>query len=64
MSSDLVVGMELVAEDSVAKWRKLLGPTNPQVAKKDAPQSIRALYGEQGVRNASHGSDALVSAQR
>lgn len=46
MSSDLVVGMELVAEDAIAKWRKLLGPTDPRVAKKDSPNSIRALFGQ------------------
>lgn len=45
MSSDLVVGLELVAEDSVAKWRKLLGPTDPKKAKVESPNSIRALYG-------------------
>ena len=33
MSSDLVVGLELVADDCVNKWRKLLGPTNPVNAK-------------------------------
>lgn len=46
MSSDLVVGMELVSEDSIAKWRKLLGPTDPKTARKESPQSIRALFGE------------------
>jgi nucleoside diphosphate kinase len=34
MSSDLVVGLELVADDCVSKWRRLLGPTSPAQAKK------------------------------
>ena len=33
ISSDLVVGLELFGEDSVSRWRKLLGPTSPSVAK-------------------------------
>jgi nucleoside diphosphate kinase len=28
MTSDYAVGMELVAQDAVNKWRKLIGPTN------------------------------------
>lgn len=34
MTSDVVVGMELVAADAVKKWRDLLGPTNTEVARK------------------------------
>lgn len=34
VSSDLVVGLELVADDCVGKWRRLLGPTSPAQAKK------------------------------
>ena len=58
MSSDFVVGMELVAENCVQKWRELIGPTNCHVARVEAPNSMRALYGTEGVRNACHGSDA------
>jgi nucleoside-diphosphate kinase len=50
--------MELVAEGAIAKWRKLIGPTNCQVAKQEAPNSLRALFGTEGVRNACHGSDS------
>lgn len=64
MSSDFVVALELVSENAVQKWRQLLGPTNCQVARADAPQSIRALFGTEGVRNAAHGSDSPGSAQR
>jgi nucleoside-diphosphate kinase len=33
IKSDLVVGMELVADSAVQKWRDLIGPTNSTVAK-------------------------------
>ncbi|EGR27800.1 nucleoside diphosphate kinase 7, putative [Ichthyophthirius multifiliis] len=64
ISSDLVVGLELVGDDSIKIWRNLLGPTNTQVAKQKNPQSIRAQYGTDGTKNACHGSDSHSSAFR
>jgi len=64
MCSDFIVGMELISENSIQKWRTLIGPTNCQVARIEAPNSIRALFGEEGVRNSVHGSDSPGSAQR
>ena len=64
MTSDVSVGMELVWENAIGHWRKVLGPTNYQVAKETAPGSIRALFGTDGTRNACHGSDSKPSAQR
>jgi len=64
MTSDLVVGLELIADDSISKWRKLIGPTNSNVAKKQAPSSIRARFGTDQTKNAVHGSDSLKSAHR
>lgn len=64
ISSDLVVGLELVADDCVGKWRRLLGPTSPAQAKKDSPSSIRAKFGTEGTHNAAHGSDSSTSAMR
>jgi nucleoside-diphosphate kinase len=61
ISSDFVVGLELIAENVISKWRTLIGPTNCQVARVDAPNSIRAQFGTSGVRNACHGSDASNS---
>jgi nucleoside-diphosphate kinase len=58
MSSDFVVGLELVAEDAIPKWRSLLGPTNSETARNQAPTSIRAQFGTDGTRNACHGSDS------
>lgn len=64
IKSGPVIGMELIGEDTIAKWRELIGPTNVATAKSSSPNSIRALYGTEGVRNAVHGSDAVESAKR
>lgn len=62
--SDFIVGMELVAGNCIKGWRDLIGPTNCQIARVEAPNSLRALYGQEGVRNACHGSDSTASAKR
>lgn len=64
MTSDYSVGMELIAQNAITKWRKFIGPTNSQKAREEAPKSLRALYGEDGTKNACHGSDAPTSAER
>lgn len=64
MCSDVCVGMELVDNGAITGWRQFIGPTNSEVAKKDAPGSIRALFGTDGQRNAVHGSDSTQSAER
>jgi nucleoside-diphosphate kinase len=33
MTSDLVVGLELIADNCVKKWRDLIGPTDVSKAK-------------------------------
>jgi hypothetical protein len=33
MTSDYAVGMELVAQDAIKKWRTFIGPTNSLKAK-------------------------------
>jgi nucleoside-diphosphate kinase len=64
MTSDLVIGMELISDNCVKKWRDFLGPTDVQKARQEAPNSIRAQFGEGGVKNAAHGSDSSASAAR
>ena len=64
MSSGLIVGMEQVAEGAIKKWRSQIGPTNSNVAREQAPNSIRAMFGTDGTMNACHGSDAIASAKR
>lgn len=64
MSSGTIVAMELVADNAISKWRRLIGPTNTFKAQQDAPGSLRALYGTDGTKNACHGSDSTSSAHR
>lgn len=61
ISSGEIVTMVLRGHDAVAKWRYLMGATNP--ANADAG-TIRALYGKSLDYNAAHGSDSLDSAKR
>jgi len=56
MQSDVVTGMELVKEDAVAGFRAVLGPTNSQEAKATDPNSLRAYFGADAMRNGIHGS--------
>jgi nucleoside-diphosphate kinase len=58
MSSGRIVAMELVAEDAIATWRALIGPTDSNTARATAPDSLRAAFGTDNTRNACHGSDA------
>jgi len=64
VTSDVVIGMELVGEGAIKGWRQFIGPTNTQTAKAEAPHSIRAIYGTDATKNAVHGSDALESSAR
>jgi nucleoside-diphosphate kinase len=59
MTEGPVVLMALEREDAIAKWREVMGATDP---KKAAPGTVRALYGTDIGRNASHGSDAPETA--
>ena len=37
MCSDVVVGLEIVGENAMAKVKRVVGPENPIFAKSDAP---------------------------
>lgn len=47
---------------AIKKWRDLIGPTDSNKARTDAPKSLRALYGTDNTWNACHGSDASATA--
>jgi nucleoside-diphosphate kinase len=64
MTSDYVVGLELVGVGAIQAWRDLIGPTNSEVAREKAPGSVRALFGKDGTENSVHGSDSAASAAR
>ncbi|XP_052045191.1 thioredoxin domain-containing protein 6 [Apodemus sylvaticus] len=44
------------AEDVVTAWRTFLGPCDPNVARREHPDSLRAQYGTEMPFNAVHGS--------
>ncbi|GMH51027.1 hypothetical protein TL16_g10037 [Triparma laevis f. inornata] len=64
MGSGSVVALCLEKEGAIKSWRGLLGPTNPEVAKRSVPQCLRALFGLDGTRNGTHGSDSSMSARK
>ncbi|KAG7228702.1 hypothetical protein INR49_008480 [Caranx melampygus] len=64
LSSGPVVAMELMGDEAVSVWRRLLGPADSAVARREAPQSVRAQFGTDGIKNVGHGSDSLAAAAR
>jgi len=59
MTEGPVVLLALEREDAVAKWREVMGATDPAKAEEG---TIRKLYGTNVGRNASHGSDSVENA--
>jgi nucleoside-diphosphate kinase len=59
MGEGPVVLMVLEREDAIAKWRELMGATNPANA---AEGTIRKRFAENIERNSVHGSDAPETA--
>jgi nucleoside-diphosphate kinase len=59
MTEGRVVVMALERENAVAKWREVMGATDPAKA---AEGTIRKKYGTNVGRNASHGSDSPENA--
>jgi nucleoside-diphosphate kinase len=60
MSSGPVVLMALEREGAIAKWREVMGATDPAKAE---PGTLRRAYGYSIENNAVHGSDALETAE-
>ena len=61
MTSAPVIVQILEGEDAVAKYRKIMGATNPAVAEEG---TIRKTFALSIDRNTVHGSDSLESAER
>nr|XP_048273422.1 thioredoxin domain-containing protein 6 isoform X2 [Myodes glareolus] len=51
-------------EDVVTAWRDFLGPCDPNVARREHPESLRAQYGTEMPFNAVHGSRDREDANR
>ncbi|XP_060626727.1 nucleoside diphosphate kinase homolog 7 isoform X2 [Anolis sagrei] len=64
ITSGPVVALEILGDDAISRWKNLLGPANSVVARSDSPDSIRALFGTDGIRNVAHGPDSFASAAR
>jgi len=62
MTSGASIALILQKVDAVKAWRTLIGPTDHEEAKKIAPKSLRALYGETHTFNAVHGSESVRAA--
>jgi nucleoside-diphosphate kinase len=61
MSRSPIIVMALEADDAVAKYRDVIGATDPAKA---AEKTIRKLYGTNVGENAVHGSDKAATAAR
>jgi nucleoside-diphosphate kinase len=59
--SGKMVAMVLAGENVIARWRQLIGSTDPAKA---APDTLRAKFGRGTPNNALHGSDSPASAER
>ena len=55
MSSGNCIVLSLQRDNAVAKWREVIGATNPEEATEG---TIRDLYGKNTGNNAVHGSDS------
>lgn len=60
MSSGPIVAMVLEAENGIARWRDIMGATDPARA---APGTIRREFGTSVQNNCTHGSDGPESAR-
>lgn len=61
MSRSPIIVMALEREDAVARYREVIGATDPAKA---AEGTIRKVHGENVGENAVHGSDKVVTAAR
>ncbi|KAL8583280.1 hypothetical protein ACOMHN_043057 [Nucella lapillus] len=65
MSSGPLLALGLAREDAVQNWRGMLGPTNVEEAKAEAPDSLRAQFAvDDAPVNQLHGSDDPKTAQK
>ena len=51
------VALEIRQQNAVAAFREFVGPHDPEIAKYLKPESLRAKYGHDKVKNAVHCTD-------
>ena len=51
-------------EEVIPELRKLVGPTDAEVAKEEEPETLRALYGTSKLVNGVHAADSKDQAAR
>ncbi|KAI4584859.1 hypothetical protein MJG53_006393 [Ovis ammon polii x Ovis aries] len=56
--------MILTKWNAVSDWRRLMGPTDPEEARLLSPDSIRAQFGENILKNAVHGPSDMEEAMK
>lgn len=54
--------MILTKWNAIAEWRRMIGPVDPEEAKLLSPNSLRAKYGIDILRNAVHGASNMSEA--
>ena len=64
ISSDYVVGIDLVKKNAIKEWLTLIGPEEVENAQKLSPNSLRAIFGTNTLKNAIHGSLTSSDAKR
>lgn len=57
-----IIGMRLGRLDAVNHWRTVMGPRDPEEARRDAPESIRAKFAKSERENCIHGADSEKNA--
>lgn len=60
MSSGEIVIMVLEGENAISHWRKVMGATDPALAK---PGTLRHAFGSSIEQNSTHGSDSPSTAE-
>lgn len=56
--------LEVREEDPITRWKNLLGNKDPEVAKADEPESFRAKYGINAIKNGFYCSDDPKNANK
>jgi nucleoside diphosphate kinase len=64
MSSGASLFMVLTRAEAIQGWRAMMGPVDPEEAKEQDEQSLRALFGTDKIQNAVHGCSTKEKAEK